>query len=483
MKLLPIIIFTLFLTNFSNAQQNFLDWVTYLNIVAEPAKSASVDSFVTANRNGNIPYIEGDKAVFLYRGSANTVAAAGDFNGWSPSYSLQKISTTNLYYYIKSFEPNARLDYKFVLNGSNWILDPLNSKTVSGGFGPNSELAMPQYIQPAEIVYNPSIPHGTILTTSLASTNGAGTFQTKIYLPPGYAENITERYPVVYFHDGYEYIDLASAVIVMDNLIAQNKIRPVIAVFVKPNNRNDEYAGNKRSSYAQFFATQVTAYADNNFRTITRADSRLTLGDSFGGNISGYISYHYPEVFGLCGLHSGAFWPNSYEVYNLFINAPRKDVSFAAVWGTYEGLWENMRSFRDQMTTKGYSVLWSELPEGHSWGLWRANIDFMLEHFFPPLPSSVTNEEYIPGKFTLRAYPNPFNPQTAIRFSLGKSGNVSLVVYDALGRIVTRLADAYYEAGSHQVSFNAGNLSAGIYYVSLIPEKGIMQSTKVVLVK
>lgn len=482
MKLLSFLVF-LFSALTLQAQQQFLNWVTYLNIVPEPAKSASVDSFITANQNGNIPYIEDGKAVFLYRGSANAVAAAGDFNGWSPSYNLQKISTTNLYYYIKSFENNARLDYKFVLNGSNWILDPLNPKTVSGGFGPNSELAMPGYIQPAEILYNPSILHGTVLTTSVTAQNGAGTFQTKVYLPPGYSENTALRYPVAYFHDGYEYIDLASAVIVIDNLIAQQRITPVIAVFVKPNNRNDEYAGNKRIAYAQFFANQLAPYIDANYRTQNQPDKRLTLGDSFGGNISGYISFHYPEVFGLCGLHSGAFWPNSYEVYNLYLNAPKKDITFAAVWGTYEGLWENMRSFRDQMTTKGYPLIWSELPEGHSWGLWRANIDFMLEYFFPASPSSVSGQDYLPGDFIVAAYPNPFNPRTNIQFTMSSPGQVSLIVYDALGKIVTRLADDYYASGPHTLTFNAANLSAGIYFIRFVPENGIPQNTKVVLMK
>ena len=55
------------------------------------------------------------------------------------------------YFFYKelSFESTARLDYKFVV-GSSWILDPRNPNKVKGGFGDNSELAMPQFVQPSE---------------------------------------------------------------------------------------------------------------------------------------------------------------------------------------------------------------------------------------------------------------------------------------------------------------------------------------------
>ncbi len=448
------------------AQQQFNKWITYLNISSSTVRDASIDSFMTANA-GNLPYVESDTAVFIYRGSATNMQIAGDFNGWSPSYTMTRVSSSTLYYYKKAFENNARLDYKYVRNGSAWILDPHNSKTVTGGFGPNSELAMPGYIQPPEIIYNAGIAHGTVLTTSLTASNGVGTFQIKIYLPPGYAENPEKRYPTAYFHDGFEYIDLASAVNVIDNLIASGRITPVVGVFVRPNNRNDEYAGNKRVQYAEFFAGQLVQYIDAQYRTLAQGTKRMTAGDSFGGNISGYISFTYPEVFGLCGLHSGAFWPNNYEVYNNFINAPYKPVTFAAVWGTYESLFTNMRSFRDLMTAKGNELLWSELPEGHSWGLWRANIDFLLEYFFPVAPASAEEFSTSPGSFTMSAYPNPFNPETNIEFTLPEKEPVTVSVYSIMGEKVRDLFTGEASSGVNNIPFQAGALPSGTYFIAV----------------
>jgi hypothetical protein len=61
-------------------------------------------------------------------------------------------------------------------------------------------------------------------------------------------------------------------------------------------------------------------------------------------------------------------------------------------------------------------------------------------------------------------YPNPFNPTTSIRFGLPKAGDVSLVVYDILGRKVTELIHGNLTAGYHTVNFNASNLASGVYF-------------------
>ena len=64
-------------------------------------------------------------------------------------------------------------------------------------------------------------------------------------------------------------------------------------------------------------------------------------------------------------------------------------------------------------------------------------------------------------------YPNPFNPSTTIEFALPKSGEVHLVVYDILGRVVTELANGDFDAGYHKINFNASNLASGVYFYSI----------------
>lgn len=61
-------------------------------------------------------------------------------------------------------------------------------------------------------------------------------------------------------------------------------------------------------------------------------------------------------------------------------------------------------------------------------------------------------------------FPNPFNPSTTITFDLKDATNVSLVVYDVLGREVTSLLNGYQVAGRHTVNFEAGALPSGVYF-------------------
>ncbi|MFZ4622472.1 MAG: T9SS type A sorting domain-containing protein, partial [Bacteroidota bacterium] len=76
----------------------------------------------------------------------------------------------------------------------------------------------------------------------------------------------------------------------------------------------------------------------------------------------------------------------------------------------------------------------------------------------------------VPVLFQLEQnYPNPFNPSTTLGFTLQVSGLTTLKIYDALGREVSTLANENLEAGVyHERTFNASNLSSGIYFARLV---------------
>lgn len=74
------------------------------------------------------------------------------------------------------------------------------------------------------------------------------------------------------------------------------------------------------------------------------------------------------------------------------------------------------------------------------------------------------NTVEIPSVYSLsQNYPNPFNPVTTIKYGLPKSGNVTLKVYDLLGREVTTLVNEMKQPGIYSVEFNASNLASGVY--------------------
>jgi hypothetical protein len=71
----------------------------------------------------------------------------------------------------------------------------------------------------------------------------------------------------------------------------------------------------------------------------------------------------------------------------------------------------------------------------------------------------------VPGAFSLgQNYPNPFNPSTTIAYELPVGVNVSMKLYDMLGREVLSLVDGFRDAGHYEVTVDGSRLAAGIYY-------------------
>lgn len=99
------------------------------------------------------------------------------------------------------------------------------------------------------------------------------------------------------------------------------------------------------------------------------------------------------------------------------------------------------------------------------------------------IPTSIEDLNNLPIAFSLNQnYPNPFNPTTVINFDLPESGQVRLVIYDLTGRSVQILADRTFAAGSHQVTFDASQLSSGVYLYRL-ESPGYTATRKMMLVK
>ena len=74
----------------------------------------------------------------------------------------------------------------------------------------------------------------------------------------------------------------------------------------------------------------------------------------------------------------------------------------------------------------------------------------------------------IPNYYSIgQNYPNPFNPVTKITYTLPKTGNVLLKVYDILGREVTTLVNEVKQPGIYNVEFNASNYASGVYFYSI----------------
>jgi enterochelin esterase family protein len=374
---------------------SFADFRKTLDTIAaitdETLRLEKMNSFWDSLKiNKQVPFVFNDSVALLYKGSATSVKWAGDFNRWNPDYGNftgVKIGASDVWIVVKTFPLDARLDYKIVKDGS-WILDPANTFRQYSGFGPNSELRMPSWVFPEETILIEGANRGTLSENYLIQSipeNLDYSLNYKVYTPFGY--NDLQDLPVVYVTDGHEYADnkLGAMIIVMDNLIHQGIIKPIIAVFIDPrepsnmsnNRRMSEYVENM--DYANFVADELVPQIDANYKTNPSPDNRAILGTSLGGWNSAFFGLNRSETFQLIGIHSPAFGEDIIQAYSNEEKLPLKIfMSTGVIYDTET----RARGMKAVLESKEYPLHYIEVNEGHSWGNWRALIDEPLTYFF-----------------------------------------------------------------------------------------------------
>jgi enterochelin esterase family protein len=277
---------------------------------------------------------------------------------------------------------------------------------------------------------------------------------------------------------------------VLDNLISEKRSKPVIAIFIDPrsspnpggtNRRASEYMMNKK--YADFVCDELVPAIDSNYKTIKSPEARAILGTSLGGINSAYFGYSRSDVFRLIGINSPAFWYKE-EIFSLYENGAVLPLKIFMSTGTINDTQPEAKRMKALFDVKGYPNLYIEVPEGHSWGNWRALLDEMLICFFKDeIKTGMRDKTELPAETKLiGSYPNPFNPSTSISYQLSSSGNVQLKIFDLLGNEIDTLVDKSQTAGRYEIKWTPDNLSSGIYLCRLTGDK-FSFSRKMVFIK
>ncbi|MCX6252303.1 MAG: alpha/beta hydrolase-fold protein [Bacteroidetes bacterium] len=360
--------------------QSFRNLINRMNDLPAEERQLVVDSFMKVPRS--FPIIETDSTIhFIYQGIAKHISIAGDFTEWKPDLKMNEIPGTNFWYLDATFEADARLDYKFVINDTTWILDPKNPNTCLSGFGPNSEFQMPGYHPAPELKYYNDIPHGTFHDTVISGKNFPEGRKIRVYLPPGYPLSKKE-YPVIVFHDGMDYINLGQINNILDYLIFHHQIAPVIGIFVPPVDRSGEYAGKKLKAYSRFIIEELMPAMEKKYFISRDPHKRATIGASLGGNIALYLGMTHSEVFGLIAAQSSSV---GHYLSSGFKKGKKKDLNIYMDIGKYDlkQLIPMVKNFIPVLQKQKYQYRFYEFHEGHSWGNWKAHLNLALKQFFP----------------------------------------------------------------------------------------------------
>ncbi|MFK7801396.1 MAG: alpha/beta hydrolase-fold protein [Anaerolineae bacterium] len=363
--------------------EGFQNFISEVEATDRTLRQGLVNKYVVSAPQ--IPVLTQDHAIFLWQGTPDNVALLGDMTFWNPEKSipLNRLFNTDLWYHIAPFESDARLDYMYLVDGEIQELDPSNPIQVKSGFGRRSVLSMPNYTVPVEFLPTAAdIPAGTLTTETIDSQALVQIRTLFVYKPAQPPTSDNGQYPSVYIHDGSDYLNLIDATAILDRLIADGRIPPLVAVFIPPIDRFAEYERN--DDYVKFLADEAVPFVRGKYNTSQSPAETGTLGASMGGLISAYAALNRPDTFGLVGSQSGAMSYGSDGVIRQIELMASADIRFYLTIGSYEtelngdsnqgNLLAGNDRFVAQLRAKQYEFVYEIRPQGHSWGFWQATL-------------------------------------------------------------------------------------------------------------
>lgn len=226
------------------------------------------------------------------------------------------------------------------------------------------------------------VPHGNVQQVLFPSKSTDTSRRAFIYTPPGYSKESKNCYPVLYLQHGWGEDETAwsnqgHANLIMDNMIAEGKIKPFIIVMTY-GMTNEMKFGSIRSFDIKPFQTvlvdELIPYVDANFRTLANQSNRAMAGLSMGGMQTRSIVKTNPEKFSYVGLFSsGTFSPSEIKDIELFKKAGKlvfmsfgsREAAGAAQIGAVAEEW-------NAIGIKGVSYVSPETA--HEWHSWRRSL-------------------------------------------------------------------------------------------------------------
>jgi enterochelin esterase-like enzyme len=334
---------------------------------------------------GGTPLVEGSDAVFLAEGDPGAPPRViGDFNGWGEgpesanSSRMERLASTRFFLRRVPLLPAARVQYLLVA-GEKEAPDPLNLRRVAGFSGPQSEVRMPGYEPVVEEREDPSVPRGKVVSFEHQSAIRANARRVHVYLPPGYDPGGTRRYPEAWLGDGTTYAEGLGVPRLIDRLIAAGRLEPIVAIFVDPKERREEY--DLHDGYRRMMVSELVPRIASEYRVEGRATRRLLAGGSRGGLAALDLCLESPETFGLCGAWAPAIAPRSVHA---FLDERAAAGLFILVRALYDDRFgPDAPALRDGLSALGASVRYLEAPQGHSLAAWPDLTARVLLEAFP----------------------------------------------------------------------------------------------------
>jgi enterochelin esterase-like enzyme len=335
-----------------------------------------------ARLSGN-PVIGKERVTFLWQGR-NAPYLIDDVHNWEENpQTMQRISP-GLWAFSMPLAADAYLEYSFIdAKTGERIPDPLNKNRIWNGINAyNSFFFMPQtnpsgFIKSLRNVLKGKMTRHLIPTHELVSGTKRAVY---LYQPP-----VQSPVPLLVVYDGLDYYRRGKLNIIVDNLIAAKRIRPIAMAMVQSGGsaRYIEYSCS--DSTLAFISECILPFAQERLDiTPPKIEPYGILGSSMGGLMALYTGIRLPQIFGKVISQSGAFSMTEKEfvLADLLRYFPIPEIETWLDVGRYESLLHANHQVYALMTDRGYKVRYHEFPGGHNFTAWRDDISTGLVALF-----------------------------------------------------------------------------------------------------
>jgi len=376
----------------------------------------AIDEFWKEIKENNTPIIEEIKGdtddvliTFLYEGDKdveNVVVLDGCVGLDYEKNKMDRILDTDIWYKTFKVRNDLRFRYFLTVNdplNEDWqkrneeciridplakqkVLVPKDEETLDSQPWICNMVELPKAEPKVWSVKREDTPNGNLEMFRYKSKILNDEYRVWIYTPVGYSKE-EEPYKMLVLSDGFEYVHGLLTPSLLDNLIYEKQIAPIVAVFIESkDNRFEMLSCNK--NFTSFVAEEIVPYVRERYNVSHKPEDSIIGGLSLGGLAATYLGVMKSEVFGNVLSQSGSFWwcpgwtpenVNSKEEFqetwisNLFKEKEKLNLKFYLEVGILEGnrMIKPNVIMKDVLLSKGYQVEYSEFKGGHdylSWG-------------------------------------------------------------------------------------------------------------------
>jgi enterochelin esterase-like enzyme len=280
--------------------------------------------------------------------------------------------------------------YEFIIDGVR-MLDPSNHSLIPNLLTASNAVHVPG---PSSLPWELNdVPHGEIHHHFYKSAIAADDRDYYVYTPPAYEPAAKKTYPVLYLLHGFSddasgWTAVGHANVILDNLIAQGKAKPMIVVMPLGYGTMElvqrgwgawghtELRDRNFQNFREALLTEVMPRIESEYRITKDRNARAIAGLSMGGSESLLTGLNNLDRFSWIGAFSSGGIPEDFQKDFPALDA-KANQQLHLLWiacGTEDHLITVNRSLREWLKTRGVKATEIETPGSHTWMVWRRNL-------------------------------------------------------------------------------------------------------------